>query len=160
MNKVVAARHFALRPREAIADGNHMIWDIDHPGTMPNHIRIAPEVAAVAHIPVRSRRQLEKKIIIGYLSHMAAHGDAPHMAFHWREAYEQIRSGTSFGHAQLREIACNYGLRRSEWRPVNEIDLVEDPIGFASELRYHADGDPGTLQLLMRYCERLVLGES
>jgi hypothetical protein len=156
LNKVVVARHFAERPREAVADGNHMVWDIDHRDQVPKHARIAPQVAAVAHVPVRSRRQFEKKIIIGYLSHVAAHRDAPHTAFHWREAYEQIRDGASFDHARLREIACNYGQPLSEWQPPHQIELVEDPIAFTSELRYQKPAEVGALQMLMRFCERVI----
>lgn len=156
LNKVVVARHFGERPQEVVATGNHLVFNVDEPAITPRHARISPQIAAVAHVPVRSRRQLEKKIVIGYLAHMVAHGSVPNIAYHWRELYEEFRAGTRWDDDRLRQIASNYGLRRADWQPVDTIALVDDPIDFAGELRYAASADLDTLQLLMRFCERLI----
>ena len=157
LNKVVVARHFGTRPRDVVAVGNHVVLNLDQPEITPRHARITPQIAAIAHVPVRSRRQLEKRIVIGYLAHLIAHPNHPHLAYHWRELYEEIRAGKAFDADRLRQIACNYGLARADWQPADAIPLVSDPIVFASELRYRADADLDTLQLLMRFCE-LVIG--
>ena len=104
----------------------------------------------------RSRRQLEKKIVIGYLAYLIAHPNDPKLAYHWRDLYEEIRAGKALDADRLRQIACNYGLRRADWQPADAVPLVSDPIIFASELRYRADADLDTLQLLMRFCERVI----
>src|SRR5213076_1042811 len=90
LHKVVVARHFGARPREVVADGNHLVLNLDQPEVTPQHARIATSIAAIAHVPVRSRRQLEKKIVIGYLAHLIAHPNEPHIAYHWRDLYEEI----------------------------------------------------------------------
>ncbi len=156
LHKVVAARCFAERPREAIADGNHLVWNIDVPDVMPAHARILPAIAAVAHVPVRSRRQLEKKVLIGYLAHLAAQCGANHVAYHWRDLYEEIRAGRAIDAARLRMIACNYGLPRDAWQDTATIPLVRDPFAGPIELRYRAAADLDTLRLLMRFCDQAV----
>lgn len=158
LHKVVVARHFAERPREAIADGNHLAWNLGAPGIMPPHAHILPGIAAIAHVPVRSRRQLEKKVVIGYLAHLASQPDPSHVAYHWRDLYDEVRDGHAFDALRLRTIACNYGLPREQWQPAESVELVADPFAAAVALRYRASADFGALQLLMRFCERLVAG--
>ncbi len=156
LHKLIVARHFAERPRDVVADGNHLVWNLDNPGVMPPHARVAPAIAAVAHVPVRSRRQLEKKIIIGYLGHVNAQREGTRVGYHWRELYEEIRAGKSFDADRLRMIACNYGLPQDQWQPADAVELVVDPFAITIESRYRTDADVGTLQLLMRFCERLL----
>src|SRR6185295_396166 len=50
LNKVAVARHVAGRMQEAVADGNHCVWDMDRPGQMPKHALLTPQIAAVAHV--------------------------------------------------------------------------------------------------------------
>jgi hypothetical protein len=155
-SKVAVARHFVQRPREFITGGNHLVWNIDHPDVMSPHAQIPPSIAAVAHVPVRSRRQLEKKIIIGYLSHLATRNGSPALAYHWRDIYQEILAGKTLDPDRLREIACNYGLPREIWQPADAIELIADPIAGITECRYRVDASPDTLQLLMRFSERLA----
>jgi hypothetical protein len=160
IRKVAVARHLAERPREAVATGNHLVWDMDRPDALPPHALITPQIAAVAHVPVRSVEQLERKIVIGYLAHLVANPDRPNMAFHWRDAYEEIRAGRAYDPIRLREIAVNYGLKRQDWQPDDAIEMVEDPFPSPVELKYQADASLSTLQLLMRFCERLIYADA
>jgi hypothetical protein len=77
-------------------------------------------------------------------------------AFHWRDIYEELRSGRHPGEKRLREIACNYGLPRNVWQPVTAIELIEDPVQLSFELRYEAETHQDTLLLLMRFTETLL----
>jgi len=56
---------------------------------------------------VRSRGQLERKVIIGYLAHLATRPDNDRQAFHWRDLYEELRSGRHMSQERLREIALD-----------------------------------------------------
>jgi hypothetical protein len=49
-----------------------------------------------------------------------------------------LRTGQSFTEERLLEIACNYGLPRDVWVPASAIELTEDPVPLACELRYPA----------------------
>jgi len=152
--KVVVGRSLLERPRDVIAVGNHCVQD---PAAAPQmHAILHRDVAAVAHCPVRSRAQLEGKIIVGYLAHLAARPSDRRLANHWRELYADLRDGATLTDALLREIACNYGASRNAWRPAADVELVDDPVRFASEQRYRRDALPDPLRMLMHFTERLI----
>src|SRR6266567_760374 len=72
---LVVARAFADTADAVIAVGNHVVLpSAGHSiAEQPvRHARIAAEVVALAHLPVRSARQLTNKIVIGWLAHCAA----------------------------------------------------------------------------------------
>jgi glycosyltransferase involved in cell wall biosynthesis len=156
--KVVASRALLARPSDIIAMGNHAIASQGVANTPP-HARLRQEGVALAHCPVRSRTQLESKIIVGYLANLAARQADRRLARHWRELYDELRAGGTFGPERLREIASNYGLPIKNWRPVTEIELVEDPVHLTAAQRYrvHAVCDP--LRLLLELTEALVTEE-
>jgi hypothetical protein len=114
------------------------------------------DVVAYAHCPVRSREQLAGKVIVGYLADLAAQAPGREFAHHWQDLYEELGSGGLLTAERLREIACNYTLPRGKWRPVEEIELVEDPVGLDVALRYRAGPLPDTLRRVMRFTEALI----
>jgi hypothetical protein len=164
--KVIVNRSLLERPTDSIAMGNHSVLsgveENAPPNTPPNvppHARLRRDVVALAHCPVRSRAQLEAKIVIGHLAHLAARGADRRLGRHWRELYDELNAGSTFDEKRLREIASNYGLPRKNWRPVTEIELVEDPVPLAAEQRYRVDAVCDPLQLLLRFTETLVAAE-
>jgi glycosyltransferase involved in cell wall biosynthesis len=156
--KVVASRALLERPEDVVAMGNHAILNRTAPNTPP-HARLRSEVVALAHCPVRSRTQLESKVIVGYLANLAARQIDVRLGSHWRELYDELRAGGNFGEERLREIASNYGLPVKNWRPVAEIELVEDPVRLTAEQRYRVGAVADPLQLLLRFTEALVAAE-
>ncbi len=156
--KVVASRALVTRLTDVIAMGNHAILSRSVPNTQA-HARLRRDVVALAHCPVRSRTQLESKIIVGYLANLAARQLDRLLARHWRELYNELRAGGTFDEARLRRIASNYGLPVKNWRPVTEIELVEDPVSLIGEQRYRVDAVCDPLQLLLRFTETLVAQE-
>ena len=156
--KVIASRALLERRDDVVAMGNHSILNPAAPNTQP-HARLHRDVAALAHCPVRSRDQLEGKIIVGYLAHLAAQPDDRRLARHWRELYDELRAGATLTEERLREIASNYGLPPKNWRPVAEIELVEDPVTLSAEQRYPSEAAWDALQLLLRFTEALVAAE-
>ncbi|HEX8009618.1 MAG TPA: glycosyltransferase family 2 protein [Casimicrobiaceae bacterium] len=158
VHKVVVSRALLDQPRAFITDGNHLVAE---PGEAKprRHARLPAEVLAYAHCPVRSRDQLAGKVITGYLAELAAQAPGREFAHHWGELYAELRAGATLTPERLREIACNYTLPRAKWRPVEEIELVEDPMPLTVPLRYPAAAAPDTLRRLMRFAEALIAAE-
>jgi len=153
--KCVVAREFTVRKSWYIASGNHLVGDLES-DKAPRHLRLPSSVIALAHCPVRSRRQLERKIVMGYLSHLATRPRNAKHAHHWRELFEDLRDGAVLDEACMRHVAFNYGLPRNAWKPLVSAELVHDPVPFGFELRYPAPEGPDALRLLMRFTEALL----
>jgi hypothetical protein len=158
LHKVIVAPAFADTPHAVIAVGNHVVLpSAGHSVAQQpvKHARIAAEVVALAHLPVRSARQLTNKIVIGWLAHCAARRSNADLAFHWRELYRELADGQTPSVERLRAIAANYGLPMTAWLPPEDIALVEDPLPVA-ELRYGAMIRDATLPLVLRFAEKLA----
>lgn len=153
--KVIVSRAFLAHARQYIISGNHLVDDAAA-ARPPIHVRMRRDEISLAHLPVRSARQLVCKVVIGHAAHLATRPANDGQAFHWRDLYADLMSGREFSAAALREIACNYGLPRSAWRSLDSIELVDDPVPVQFGLRYatYASADP--LRLLMRFVEDLI----
>jgi Glycosyl transferase family 2 len=139
LHKVIVARHFVAEPASVVAGGNHLVLPRASdaaPDEPVRHARLSAEVVAIAHLPVRSSRQLADKVRIGWLAHLAARRSNPDLAFHWRELYEVLSEGQTFTPDQLAEIASNYGIARASWQPASSISLMEDPLPAVAPIRY------------------------
>ena len=154
--KSIVGRSFVARPRQYLVSGNHLVDDLDAP-TPPARVVLSPDVVALAHYPVRSRVQLERKIVLGYLAHLATRPDNDRQAAHWREHFARLRDGEQLGDPELADIAFNYGLSATDRGPADPAQLVEDPIAMPFVLRYRPDRPVSTLSLLMRFTEMLFL---
>src|ERR1700687_5078239 len=126
LHKVTAARAFADTPHAVIAVGNHVVL----PGAGHSvaqqpvkHARIAAEVVALAHLPVRSARQLTNKIVIGWRAHCAARRSNADLAFHWRELYRELADGQTPSVERLRAIAAKFGPPMNAWLSPADIAL-------------------------------------
>jgi hypothetical protein len=150
--KVIVGRILLERPDHVLAMGSHVVLVRDGSKIQP-HALMRQDAIALAHCPVRSRAQLEGKIVVGYLAHVAARAKGAH---HWHALYAELRDGATFTEDRLREIACNYGLLREIWLPSTEIELIEDPVPLNVELRYLSEARVDALRLLMQYTESLI----
>ena len=158
LHKVIVARAFADTPDAVIAVGNHVVLPSARHSVAEQpvkHARIAAEVVALAHLPVRSARQLTNKILIGWLAHCAARRSNADLAFHWRELYRELSDGQTPSVERLRTVTANYGLPMAAWRPAEDIALVEDPLP-VGEVRYGAMIRDATLPLVLRFAENLA----
>jgi hypothetical protein len=153
--KTIIGPSFVQRQMQYVISGNHFVDDLVMPKPPP-HIRLRQDIVALAHCPVRSRAQLESKVIIGYLAHLATHPTNDQQAFHWRDIYGELRAGVHLSAERLREIACNYGLPRDVWQPVPDVELIDDPVPLKVEFRYRAQPQLDALPLLMRFTETLL----
>lgn len=155
LSKIIAGRALLDHTEDAIAMGNHAIIHARSAVARPV-ARLSRETAALAHCPVRSRAQLEAKIIVGHLANLASQPAERRLGRHWRELYEELREGKSPDEQRLRDIATNYGLPIRNWRPAAEIELAEDPVEWAVACRYRRAEVCDPLRLLMRFTEGLV----
>ena len=129
-HKCVIGRSFGERPAQYVVSGNHLVDDPSQPKPPP-HLRLRGERVALAHCPVRSAAQLERKVRLGYQAHRATEPTNEQQFHHWRRLYEELSSGERLTPERLREIACNYGLPADAWRPADAVKLVEDPVRLA-----------------------------
>jgi hypothetical protein len=150
LRKVIVGRILLEASDNALATGSHVVHVQNR---IQPHALIRQNAVALAHCPVRSRAQLEVKIIIGNLAHLAAREKGAH---HWRALYAELRDGLTLTEDRLREIACNYGLPREMWLPAEDVELIEDPVPLTVDQRYGVEARPGALHVLMRYAESLI----
>jgi hypothetical protein len=156
--KVIVGRGLLERLGDKVVMGNHCVRGPDEVAPRP-HARLRQDVVALAHCPVRSRSQLQGKIIVGYLAHLATQPRDRRLVRHWRDLYAELRAGAALPEERLREIACNYGLPAKMAQSPSAIELVEDPVALVIEQRYGVDVVPGPLPLLMRFTEALIAAE-
>jgi hypothetical protein len=140
LSKVVLTRAFAAWTHAIIGPGNHTVLPDGPAQNLAKHsvrlARVAPDVAALAHLPVRSAAQLVGKVNVGWLAHRAARPVNPDVAFHWRELFHEFRDRGEPSPARLAEIAANYGLPMAHWQSVDRIALLDDPLPVTCQLRY------------------------
>jgi Glycosyl transferase family 2 len=138
LHKVVLTRAFADDPGAALGPGSHtVVPTATGPVSMPLRLaRLRADVAALAHMPVRSAEQITRKITVGWLAHRAAKRFDADLAFHWRELFEMFERTPLPSSSELRTIAANYGITRAHWLPVSDIALVEDPLPAGAPSRY------------------------
>jgi len=127
-HKLVIRRGFVESGAFMVSEGNHWVLQLAGGRPAPHQV-IAPERARLAHVPVRSRAQLEAKTRVGFPALRAAGGDIDaNMAYHWRELYDDLQAGIALTDDRLRTIAGNYTVPRADWVPAERLDLVEDPL--------------------------------
>jgi hypothetical protein len=132
--KVAVTRSFLERTDTIIGPGSHAVLRMPGLEMLP-FARLVPEVASLAHLPVRSAAQLMAKVRTGWEAHVAANRSNPNLAFHWRELYEEFAAGDAPTPQRLAVIAANYGLKMEKWHELGAIATVEDPLP-TCELRY------------------------
>lgn len=154
-HKVIVGRGLLEQAEDSIAAGNHLVQSATGAAPRP-YSRLRQNIAALAHCPVRSRDQLLGKIVVGNLAQLLARPTDRTGGRHWRELYNELRSGADFGEERLRQIASNYGLPPNLWQPVVAIELMEDPVPLIAEQRYSVDAVCNPLRMLMRFTEALI----
>jgi hypothetical protein len=157
--KVVLTRTFVASTRAIVGPGNHTVLPEGPAQDLAKHsvrlARIAPDVAALAHLPVRSAAQLVGKVNVGWLAHRAARPANPDVAFHWRELFHEFRDRGEPSPARLAEIAANYGLPMAEWQSADRIAFVDDPLPVTFELRYASFARADAATLVKAFASRL-----
>lgn len=140
LGKVALARGFRNAPAAVLGPGNHTVLRFgadQDPRVQPIRLaRIPPEIAALAHLPVRDGAQIARKAQLGWLAHRAARRTNEDLAFHWRELAQEFGRTGMPSPARVADIAANYGLPMSAWRPAAEVATIDDPLPAATPQRY------------------------
>jgi hypothetical protein len=159
LRKIVVARHFQASPGDQIAKGMHSMQRASASPQGKLDASCAPEIAALAHVPIRSAPQFITKVAIGWLATLAAGKLQGGESFHWREAYAYLRSGRPLTPAQLNAFTLNYGVAQDRWLPVDAIELVDDPFLADIELIHGHFGIQDPLALVLAFAERVLAKE-
>ncbi len=153
--KVAVRRTFLDSPGAVVARGNHAVVPEGEPVENP-HALVPPDVAAVAHVPVRTVEQYTAKMIVGYLSRLLAGPFAGNASIQFREAYASILGGKPPGRGDLDAIAANYGVPREHWVDPATIAWIEDPFLADVALRHTPQRRPSPLAHLLAFGERVA----
>ena len=109
-SKVLIPPVFVRDPHIRITEGGHSIYrnanayEVEIPAVHLNGVFIA-------HFPVRSERQLRRKIIDGWQRHRANPKRKIGQAFHWEKLYDRCKAPEPMTAHELQEIACNYATK-------------------------------------------------
>ena len=137
LHKLALTRAFAGDADAVLGPGSHTIRSLRGETNAPSHLaRLRTDVAALAHLPVRSAEQLMRKVTIGWLAHRAARRSNADLAFHWRELYEAFDGDRLPSPNEVATIAANYGVARARWLPLRDIAFIDDPLPPGMPSRY------------------------
>jgi hypothetical protein len=143
-----------------IARGNHAFCR--RCGSEPGvHAATRVEGVRVAHLPLRSPRQLMTKVLVGWLARKLAYGvnaGSTHNSWHLRELFGRIVKGEAITPMDVRRYAIAlYALNRP---PSSNDDadfrLVEDRFARPIPLRYSESGSADPARFLAAWASDLV----
>ncbi|MCM2329255.1 MAG: glycosyltransferase family 2 protein [Lysobacter sp.] len=150
--KVVLTRAF-LREEFFLLEGNHCVMQPGESGAAVPAPMTEYKAVRLAHFPVRSREQLEAKVILGELGKREAHAADPSLGTHWRQLYEMIRDHGPPDAQALRRVAVRYAFPGDAQLDLPADGLVEDPVPADFELRYLPPGSRTALQTVLRWLD-------
>ena len=94
--------------------GNHALLDAS--GQRLHH---ADTTLSIAHFPVRSAKQMMRKIYGGWLSHCANVGRERGSTFQWKAAFERFKQDTPLLPAELTQWGLDYATEK-QWKTLPE----------------------------------------
>ncbi len=90
------------------------------------------DVAHIAHFPVRSSDQFQRKALVGWPAKLASpynKGKAP-VWFHWKLFFDKAKRGGTISVEELQKFAVGYTIDQK----LESLEIIEDPIVFTSEV--------------------------
>lgn len=155
--KVMLPGTLARRSDWSIGNGNHTLGMLGD-GPAPRENRVAS--LRLAHFPIRSAEQLQRKVCIGWLNLLSEWDRPPGEGFHWEELFQKLKAGQAFGPEELRAAALMYSLPGgAEAAGVSLLPVPESQLG-GVRLRYaHLTGSPWIGRVLS-HCESLALAHA
>lgn len=103
--KVVLPGRRAAESAVALAYGNHAVIDRASGKVVPP---VVSSELFLAHFPVRSVRQLQRKVYGGWLSHLADPERAPGATFQWQALFDRFRQGGDVSSDELMQLGIDY----------------------------------------------------
>lgn len=149
MGKVLVPGACARGRRLSLSQGSHGLLETRSGRYAP----VSPtDRLALAHFPVRSARQVARKVLGGWPAHVARPDRHPEQAFQWRRAFELAAAGR-LTDRRLHTLALTYPTREPD---DGRAELIFDPVPTRFELRYRVPRDPTPLEVLAETTERLA----
>ncbi len=112
------------------------------------------ESFTLAHFPLRSPDQATRKILAGWLSHLARPDREPDQAFQWRRLFNELANGKRLSASELEQAALDYSLRDPSEDPSPV--LVDDPLPVSYTVRYSQRLTRTPLEIVARTAAALV----
>jgi len=150
--KVALTRAF-LREEFFLLEGSHCVMQPGEAGASMPAPMTELKAVRLAHFPVRSREQLEAKVVLGELGKREAQAADASLGTHWRQLYEMIRDHGPLDAGALRRVAVRYAFPGDARLDVPDEGLVEDPVTADFELRYPPAGTRTALQTVLRWLD-------
>ena len=153
--KVLVRRSMLDSAAEKIVAGNHCV-SLNDGQSQLFHGALPGEVAALAHVPVRSVGQFTAKIAVGTLAlHLAADPNKA-LAFHWQEEFDALLAGQPLTNERLAAIAANYSVIKGHRLDPAQVRWIEDPFIGDIALRYTPDRPANPLARILLFGERVA----
>lgn len=140
--KVIVPVAWARGGRRSLSQGSHMLVDVRTGKRVPAAFT---DRLALAHFPVRSERQLARKVLGGWPAHIARPDRPRSGAFQWKRIFDSMLAGELTAQ-RLQALAIDYPTREPEGRRDRNIEF--DPVSTQLELRYHVPPAPAPLEIL------------
>lgn len=154
--KMLLSRALLTQPEATLEGGSHRLVDNrDLARARPVPTIAAPaEVAAIAHLPVRSRRQHAIKISIRALARNAAGRGHPPGSY-FRDAYEAVRDGREMDWPEMLNAHVHgFWQRPPDGAAAQPVALVADPFIADIAMRHTPAVDAPVLPLVVSAVER------
>jgi Glycosyl transferase family 2 len=167
--KVVLSRAVLTDPAWEVSPGNHFLASTRESNRVAAMHSL--DTACIAHFPLRDTAQLQRKAILGWLSHRlqnpvdiasAESSKAVTQNWHLRAMFRDCLTTQAFGAAQLTEMAWKmYVAKDVNAAAPTAADFTLDPLRVSHNLRYTDASDSAALAALARWADRLLtrLGE-
>jgi hypothetical protein len=155
VHKVIVRRSMLDTPAAEIPPGNRCVRANDG-RPQPDHEALPGEIAAIAHVPVRSVGQFTAKVTVGTLALRLAAIPDNAAALHWQEEFDAILAGRAITPERLLAIAANYGVPTERRVDPAQVRWVDDPFIGDIALRYTPQRPPNPLARILAFGERVA----
>ena len=124
--------------------------------TRAGHVALPGDVAALAHVPVRSVGQFTAKVAVGTLALRLAATAGDTVALHWQEEFDAIVAGRAITPERLLAIAANYRVPPERRVDPAQVRWVDDPFIGDIALRYTPQRPANPLARILAFGERVA----
>ncbi len=122
---------------ERLCCGNHQV--LERTG---REIVATDSPLTIAHFPVRSPKQMARKIFGGWLAYCATADQTAGGCFQWKAAYERLKSGAELTASELKTCALEYASEEQKKAPlgndaaIHSVEFIADPVVHTFDVHY------------------------
>ncbi len=162
--KIVLSAAALRDPSWEISPGNHYLTRLDGSSAVAAMRKL--EGLALAHFPLRSAEQVQRKALLGWLSYRLQNPkDIPPLDsttanaqfWHLREMIREVVKDSHFSNARIREMTWRYYVAKTRDVTANSaIETLHDPLPIAYALRYTSRNSGSAIAGVARWTDRLL----